>query len=52
MPSDQEVQGSNSGSVRDVFSRRELLLGKYGLFQYPLSMFCPVLSSEDDRALC
>ena len=51
----EEVQCSIPGSPFRFFSSEESFHGKYGLgvskFQYPLSMFCPVLSSEQSLAL-
>ena len=56
MPTDQKVPGSIPGSGVRFFYSWELFHGMYGLsdsiFPCPLSMFFPVLSSEEVPAFC
>ena len=53
--SDQEVSGSIPDSSLGFFSSGELFYGTYRLavpvFQYPWSLFCPMLSTEQ-AAFC
>ena len=56
LSTNQEVLGSVPGSAFKYFSSGELFHDMYGLdvsvVQFPLSMFCPVLSSKDIPELC
>ena len=55
LSTDQGVSNSNTGSAVGFLSNGELIQGMYGpgvfMFQFPLSMFCPVLPSEGAPAL-
>ena len=55
-PANQNAPDLIPGSTVGFFSSRELLRGMFGkyvsVFQYPLSIFCLVFSSEKAPALC
>ena len=55
-PGDQGVSGSILATDMGFFSSGELFYSIYGLrdfvFQSPLSMACPVFSSDEDPAVC
>ena len=56
LPTEQEVLGSISGSAVELFCKGQIFHGTCGLgvsvCQYFLSIFCPVLFSEETHALC